>query len=236
MQCLKQFFEKNKIYFSKISLIINLTLLIFNHYYILRIISIMKKIGELIENLSIIIVIYISLLKSQLNIQIYLLYCLIYSLLFIFFVIILEYFNKRNILFNNKKQFTILSSYIFLTINIIIISILFGAMFYEFREDKYKYIFKKNKRFVILIIIISILTLFTLLINIIFFLSYKFFNDENNNNESEEDSINSKSTKESNISNNNSFQEIINDKIYFQNKVIENLTKLKIDSYAQTIY
>ena len=80
MQCLKQFFEKNKIYFSKISLIINLTLLIFNHYYILRIISIMRKIGELIENLSIIIVIYISLLKSQLNIQIYLLYCLIYSL------------------------------------------------------------------------------------------------------------------------------------------------------------
>ena len=216
MQCLKQFFEKNKIYFSKISLIINLILLL--------------------ENISIIIVIYISLLKSQLNIQIYLLYCLIYSLLFIFFVIILEYFNKRNILFNNKKQFTILSSYIFLTINIIIISILFGAMFYEFREEKYKYIFKKYKRFVILIIIISILTLFTLLINIIFFLSYKFFNDENNNNESEEDSINSKSTKESNISNNNSFQEIINDKIYFQNKIIENLTKLKIDSYAQTIY
>ena len=216
MQCLKQFFEKNKIYFSKISLIINLILLL--------------------ENISIIIVIYISLLKSQLNIQIYLLYCLIYSLLFIFFVIILEYFNKRNILFNNKKQFTILSSYIFLTINIIIISILFGAMFYEFREEKYKYIFKKYKRFVILIIIISILTLFTLLINIIFFLLYKFFNDENNNNETQEDSINSKSTKESNISNNNSFQEIINDKIYFQNKVIENLTKLKIDSYAQTIY
>ena len=216
MQCLKQFFEKNKIYFSKISLIINLILLL--------------------ENISIIIVIYISLLKSQLNIQIYLLYCLIYSLLFIFFIIILEYFNKRNILFNNKKQFTILSSYIFLTINIIIISILFCAMFFELREEKYKYIFKKNKRFVILIIIISILTLFTLLINIIFFLSYKFFNDENNNNESEEDSINSKSTKESNISNNNSFQEIINDKIYFQNKVIENLTKLKIDSYAQTIY
>ena len=210
MQCLKQFFEKNKIYFSKISLIINLTLLI--------------------ENLSIIFN------NSYLYKLINLLYCLIYSLLFIFFVIILEYFNKRNILFNNKKQFTILSSYIFLKINIIIISILFGAMFYEFREDKYKYIFKKNKRFVILIIIISILTLFTLLINIIFFLSYKFFNDENNNNESEEDSINIKSTKESNISYNNSFQEIINDKIYFQNKVIENLTKLKIDSYAQTIY
>ena len=152
MQCLKQFFEKNKIYFSKISLIINLILLL--------------------ENISIIIVIYISLLKSQLNIQIYLLYCLIYSLLFIFFIIILEYFNKRNILFNNKKQFTILSSYIFLTINIIIISILFGAMFYEFREDKYKYIFKKNKRFVILIIIISILTLFTLLINIILYFFY----------------------------------------------------------------
>ena len=161
MQCLKQFFEKNKIYFSKISLIINLILLL--------------------ENISIIIVIYISLLKSQLNIQIYLLYYLIYSLLFIYFIIILEYFNNRNILFNNKKQFTILSSYIFLTINIIIISILFGAMFYEFREDKYKYIFKKNKRFVILIIIISILSLFTLLINIIFFLLYKFFNDENNN-------------------------------------------------------
>ena len=216
MQCLKQFFEKNKIYFSKISLIINLTLLI--------------------ENLSIIIVIYISLLKSQLNIQIYLLYCLIYSLLFIFFVIILEYFNKRNILFNNKKQFTILSSYIFLTINIIIISMLFGAMFYEFREDKYKYIFKKNKRFVILIIIISILTLFTLLINIIFFLSYKFFNDENNNNESEEDSINSKSTKESDNIINYTIEEIINDKIYFHEKVIENITLFRTDSYSQTIH
>ena len=161
MQCLKKFFEENKIYFPKISLIINLILLF--------------------ENLSIIIVIYIILLKSQLCIQIYLLYCLIYSLLFIFFIIISEYFNKRNILFNNKKQFTILSCYFFLTINIIIISILFGALFYEYKEEKHKYLFKKYKSFVILIIILFVLILFTLLINIIIFLSYKFFNNEINN-------------------------------------------------------
>ena len=215
MQCLKQFFEKNKIYFSKISLIINLTLLI--------------------ENLSIIIVIYISLLESQLNIQIYLLYCLIYSLLFIFFVIILEYFNKRNILFNNKKQFTILSCYFFLTINIIIISILFGALFYEYQEKKHKYLFKKYKNFVILIIIEFVLILFTLLINIIIFLSYKFFNNEINN-ELEQNSIHSKSTKESDISINYTIEEIINDKIYFHEKVIENITLFKTDSYSQTIH
>jgi len=215
MQYLKKFFEENKIYFPKISLIINLILLF--------------------ENLSIIIVIYIILLKSQLCIQIYLLYCLIYSLLFIFFIIILEYFNKRNILFNNKKQFTIISCYFFLTINIIIISILFGALFYEYKDEMHKNLFKKYKNFVILIIIEFVLILFTLLINIIIFLSYKFFNNEINN-ELEQNSIHSKSTKESDISINYTIEEIINDKIYFHEKVIENITLFKTDSYSQTIH
>ena len=122
-----------------------------------------------------------------------------------------------------------------MTINIIIISILFGALFYEYKEKEHKYLFKKYKSFVILIIILFVLILFTLLINIIIFLIYKFFNNEINN-ESEKNSINSKSTKESDNIINYTIEEIINDKIYFHEKVIENITLFKTDSYSQTIH
>ena len=140
-----------------------------------------------------------------------------------------------NILFVNKKIFTILSSYLFLTINIILISIIFGELFYGYKDDTTKILFKENRPYIIGIIIILIFILFTLLINILFFQIYKFFNDENNNN-NENDSISSKTTEycDSDRSINISMDEIINNKIFIQTNIIENLNKITYDSYAQT--
>ena len=66
MQCLKQFFEKNKIYFSKISLIINLTLLIenlsiiFNNSYLYKLIKItIKHTNKFIILFNLFFIIYI---------------------------------------------------------------------------------------------------------------------------------------------------------------------------------
>ena len=80
-----------------------------------------------------------------------------------------------------------------------------------------------------------IFILFTLLINILFFQIYKFFNEENNNN-NENDSIASKTTEycDSDRSINISMDEIINNKIFIQTNIIENLNKITYDSYAQT--
>ena len=75
MQCLNKLFEGDKIFYSKISLIINFTLLI--------------------ENIFIIIFISMLLLNLENYIQIYLLYCLLFSLLLIIFAIILEFSIKR---------------------------------------------------------------------------------------------------------------------------------------------
>ena len=76
-----------------------------------------KKVQYLFINIFKIIFIFKIILKLKVYVQIYLLYCLIYSLLSILLVMIEEYFNNKNILFINKKLFTIISSYIFLTIN-----------------------------------------------------------------------------------------------------------------------
>ena len=216
MQCLKTLFMRNHTYFSKILLITSIILLI--------------------GNILIIMFIFIILLKLKIFIQLYLLFLLIYSLIFISFIIALEYFNKKNIIFTNKKNYTILSSYLFLIINIILISVLFGELFNEYNNDNENLIYKKCKIYIIDIIIILIFILFILLFNILFFQTYKFFNEENNNN-NENDSIHSKTTDcgDSDRSINISLNEIINDKIYFQNNIFDYLTKITCDSYSQTI-
>ena len=213
MQCLRQLYERKKQYFSKISLIINLTLLL--------------------ENLSIIILILIVLLKLEIYIQIYLLYCLIYSLIFILFIALVEYLNKKNILYN-KIFFTILSSYLFLTVNIFLISLLFGALFYELKEEHKNILFKKYKHYIVLITLFSFFILITLLFNIIIFHIFKYFRDENNNN-SERDSFESKSTEESEVSVKLANFEDINDKIFFQLNLIDNISYTTTDSFTQTV-
>ena len=213
MQCLRQLYERKKQYFSKISLIINLTLLL--------------------ENLSIIILILIVLLKLEIYIQIYLLYCLIYSLIFILFIALVECLNKKNILYN-KIFFTILSSYLFLTINIFLISLLFGALFYELKEAQKNILFKKYKHYLVLITLFSFFILITLLFNIIIFQIFKYFRDENINN-SERDSFESKSTEESEVSVKLANFEDINDKIFFQLNLIDNISYTTTDSFTQTV-
>ena len=213
MQCLNKLFEGDKIFYSKISLIINFTLLI--------------------ENIFIIIFISMLLLNLENYIQIYLLYCLLFSLLLIIFAIILEFFNKKNVLFNNKILFAILISYLFLTINIILISLLFGALIYEFKEENKKYL---HKKYIIFIIVFSNFILFTLLINIIIFHAFRFFDEDNVNNNSEQDSNFSKSTKDSDKSLKIPIFENINEKIYYQEIILENISQQYTDSYTQTKY
>ena len=213
MQCLNKLFEGDKIFYSKISLIINFTLLI--------------------ENIFIIIFISMLLLNLENYIQIYLLYCLLFSLLLIIFAIILEFFNKKNVLFNNKIIFAILISYLFLTINIILISLLFGALIYEFKEENKKYL---HKKYLIIIIVFSNFILFTLLINIIIFHAFRFFDEDSVNNNSEQDSNFSKSTKDSDKSLKIPIFENINEKIYYQEIILENISQQYTDSYTQTKY
>ena len=215
MQFLAKFYEGNQTFYSKLSLIINIILLI--------------------ENIFIILLIFSILLKLEKYIQIYLLYCIVYSLLFILFIIILEYFNEKKILFNNKIFFTILSSYMFLTINIILISLLFGGLFHQYKEKNIKYLKQKEEKYIIAVIIVSILVLFTLVINIIIFHSYNFFNEENVNINLEKDSLNSNSTNESDNDYNITIFENLNNKIYFQEIIIENLNQEMTDSYTQTL-
>ena len=215
MQFLAKFYEGNQTFYSKLSLIINIILLI--------------------ENIFIILLIFSILLKLEKYIQIYLLYCIVYSLLFILFIIILEYFNEKKILFNNKIFFTILSSYMFLTINIILISLLFGGLFHQYKEKNIKYLKQKEEKYIIAVIIVSILVLFTLVINIIIFHSYNFFNEENVNIYLEKDSLNSNSTNESDNDYNITIFENLNNKIYFQEIIIENLNQEMTDSYTQTL-
>ena len=215
MQFLAKFYEGNQTFYSKLSLIINIILLI--------------------ENIFIILLIFSILLKLEKYIQIYLLYYIVYSLLFILFIIILEYFNEKKILFNNKIFFTILSSYMFLTINIILISLLFGGLFHQYKEKNIKYLKQKEEKYIIAVIIVSILVLFTLVINIIIFHSYNFFNEENVNINLEKDSLNSNSTNESDNDYNITIFENLNNKIYFQEIIIENLNQEMTDSYTQTL-
>ena len=213
MQCLNKLFEGDKIFYSKISLIINFTLLI--------------------ENIFIIIFISMLLLNLENYIQIYLLYCLLFSLLLIIFAIILEFFNKKNVLFNNKILFAVLISYLFLTINIILISLLFGALIYEFKGENKKYL---HKKYIIFIIVFSNFILFTLLINIVVFHAFRFFDEDNVNNNSEQDSNFSESTKDSDKSLKIPIFENINEKIYYQEIIIENIIQQYTDSYTQTKY
>ena len=126
MQCLKSLIIENQNKISKFLIIISIILLI--------------------ENLSIIIIVLKVLLNLKIYFQLYLLYLFIFSLLFIFFIIALVYFNRKNILFINKKNFTILSSYLFLAINIILISVIFGELFYGYKNDNTKFLFKENRK------------------------------------------------------------------------------------------
>ena len=182
---------------------------------------------------------FLILLNLEIYIQIYLLYCLFYSLISILFIFILQYFNEKNILFNNKIFFSILSNYIFLTINIILISLSIGALSYEFKERNEMILMNgyKYKKFILFIAIIYSLNLFTLVINILIFQAYKFFNEQNINNNSEQESEDSKSTTDDNNKNYNYMNFIFenNGNIYLQKSILENLYYSSIDSSIQTI-
>ncbi len=216
MCCLAKFYEGNQLFYSKLSLIINIILLT--------------------ENIFLIVLISLLLISLEIYIQIYLLFCLFYYLLSIFYVIISQYFNIKKTLFNNKIFFSILSSYILLTINIILISLLFGDLFYIQKEENKNLINQnKYKKYILIISIIKILNLFTLVINIIIFNSYTFFQERSINNNFDKELNDSKSTNDGDktfpILNSENF----NDKIYFQENILDKLYYSTIDSYTQTI-
>ena len=135
----------------------------------------------------------------------------------------MQYFNEKNILFNNKIFFSILSNYIFLTINIILISLSIGALFYEFKERNEMILMNgyKYKKFILFIAIIYSLNLFTLVIN----------------NNSEQESEDSESTTDDNNKNYNYMNFIFenNGNTYLQKSILENLYYSSIDSSIQTI-
>ena len=206
----------NQLFYSKLTLIINLVLLI--------------------ETIFLIVLISLLLINLEIYIQIYLLLCLFYYLLSILYIIISLYFNIEKTLFNNKIFFTILSSYILLTINIILISLLFGDLFYIQKEEYKKIIYQKQyKNYILIISITKILNLFTLVINILIFHSFKFFQERNINNNLDKESYDSKSTDEDNKTFSFLYSESFNDKIYFQENMLDKLYYSTIDSFTQTI-
>ena len=215
MRCLAKLYEGNQLMYSKLSLIINIALLIENTFLIL---------------------ISLLLIILETYIQIYLLYYLIYCLMSISFICISQYFDIKKSLFNNKIFFIIVSSYILLTINIILISLSFGDLFYVQKEENKSFINgNKYKNYILNIIIITILNLFTLVVNIILFNSFKFFQERSITNNSEQESYDSTSTND----NDKTFQflnlESFNDQIFFQENILEKLYYSTSDSYAQTI-
>lgn len=223
MNWIEKFREGNLPFYLKISLTTNLILLI--------------------ENLGMIILVFIILSKKQLfiiieNTKINSFYLLLYSLFNITIIIFLEYFRKEKILFQEKKNFTIYITHILILICILLISIIFPSLF---NEPK-KYDANTNilpKRNIIILIVILFLILFTWIINIIVFQSFKYFSEENNNDDYDCKSNNSISTNqgdETNDEDSNMYIDEFNNitKVYFEECIIEEISHLLIDSETQT--
>ena len=113
-------------------------------------ISLMINIILLIENISIIIVILIMLIRFDFILIVKMtqdnfLFLLFFSLISIIIIIFLEYYRRSKILFQEKKYFNLFSSYIIITFNIILISKLFPSLFSELKDDiSNNYLLLKN--------------------------------------------------------------------------------------------
>jgi len=223
MNWIEKFREGNLPFYLKISLTTNLILLT--------------------ENLGTIILVFIISSNYHLfiiveNTQINIFYLLLYSLFNISIIIVLEYFRKEKILFQEKKIFTILMTHILILISIVLISVIFPSLF---NEPK-KYGSNSNilpKKIIIVLIMILFLILFTWIINIIVFQSFKYFNEENNNNNYECKSDDSNSTNQGDEfhdeGSNMSIDEFNNNtKVFLEEYIIEEISHSPIDSETQT--
>ena len=166
MNWIEKFREGNLPFYSKISLTTNLILFTENLISIILVIIILSKYQ------------YFIIVKTA---QINIFHLLLYSLLNIVIIIILEYFRKEKILFQEKKKFTIYITHILILISILLISFIFPSLFNEPKKfDSNIDILAKSN--IILFIVILFLILFTWIINIIVFQSFKYFNEENSDN------------------------------------------------------
>ena len=218
MNCQKKILEGNLSFYSRISATINSLLLIINICQIITILNIFI-------NVKIIILFLISK-----NIYYYL---LLFYVINIIIIIILEYFRNKNILFQSKKYFSIIISYLIATINIILISILFPNLFVNFKELN----LKNNilyKRYNIILIIKLFFNLSFFIINILIFKSYIYFTQENRDNNFDCKSFNSNSTYEDEIIINDDINIYNENKMIIQKNILDKLTIPFINEYTQT--
>ena len=219
MNCYYKIIEGDLAFYSRISAVINSFLIIINIFQII-----------IILNVFINIKILSPCLLSK-NIYYYLLF---FYLKNIMIIIILEYFRQKNILFQSKKHFTIIISYIIVTFNIILISVLFPNLFTKFSELYGKNTIILYKKYNTILVIKLFFNLFIFVINIVIFKSYNYFTQENNDNNFDCKSFNSNSTCE----NENIIIDDINlnneNKTIIQKSILDKLNLLFINEYTQT--
>ena len=160
-----------------------------------------------------------------------------YSVFFAFVNIILffliENYRKKNLLFSQKKTTVKLTSYLMLTIDIILSSCLLSSLLYD---EKYN----RSLKFLFLFIFLIVIILFFILLSWFFhFGLFKYITVtlENNAMNNRDKDIKSESTDDGEINKEELFRDIqFENKLYVSDSVILRINKIVIDAETQTAF
>ena len=196
------------------------------------------NISIIIESIILLILSILLLFKYELiyivNItQNKIFYSILYAFSNIFFIGLIEHYRKIGILFSQKKTVVKITSYLMLSIGIILFSCLLSSLLCD---EKYN----QNLKFLFYCIFLLVIIFFFILLSwILNFCLFKYItvtleNNERNNRDKE---IKSESTNDDEMNIEDIFSDIqFEDKIYVSDSIILKINQTVVDAGTQTIF